>query len=232
MIPEVKYNCLIIEDEPIAMEIMEHFISQNKEFHVVGKCSDAIYANSLLNTHKIDLIFLDLHLPVLKGFEFLKKIKNPPHVIVTTAFHEYALEGYELNIVDYLLKPISYSRFLDALGKFKHLMNAEKAILEMENRDFIFIKIAKRKIKIVLQDIFYIESIREYIKIHTKQETYTVKIPISKFEESLDRNNFIRIHKSYIVSRSKIEVICANEIMVNGKKLPIGRTYKSFITDK
>ncbi|WP_336690692.1 MULTISPECIES: LytR/AlgR family response regulator transcription factor [unclassified Chryseobacterium] len=231
MIPEIKYNCLIIEDEPIAMEIMEHFISQNKDFHIVGKCSDAIYANSLLKIHQIDLIFLDLHLPAIKGFEFLKRLKNRPHVIVTTAFHEYALEGYELNIVDYLLKPISYTRFQDSIEKFKHLMNAEKAILEIEDRDFIFVNIAKRKIKIILQDIFYIESIREYIKIHTKQEVYTVKMPISKFEKDLDENNFIRIHKSYIVSRSKIEVMSASEITVNGKKLPIGRTYRPFISN-
>lgn len=229
MTPETKYNCLIIEDEPIAMEIIEHFISHHKDFNIVGKCSDAIHANSLLKMHTIDLIFLDLHLPVIKGFEFLKKLKNRPQVIVTTAFHEYALESYELNVVDYLLKPISYSRFQDSIEKFKHLKNAEKALLEIDERDFIFLNIAKRKVKIVLHDILYIESIREYIKIHTKQDVYTVKIPISKFEKELDGNNFIRIHKSFIVSKSKIEVMSSNEITVNGKKLPVGRTYKPFI---
>lgn len=226
---EKKYNCIIVEDEPIAMEIMESFVSQSKELNLVGKCSDAVYASSLLNIQKVDLMFLDLHLPVIKGFDFLRKVKNPPSVIVTTAYHEYAVEGYELDIVDYLMKPISYSRFLTAVGKFVHLMEAQEAIVEMDDRESIFVNIAKKKIKIVLQDIFYIESLREYIKIHTKQETFTVKLPLSKFEETLDKNKFMRIHKSYIVSKSKIEMMSSNEIVVNGKKLPIGRTYKHFV---
>ena len=226
---EKKYNCIIVEDEPIAMEIMESFVSQSKELNLVGKCSDAVYASSLLNIQKVDLMFLDLHLPVIKGFDFLRKVKNPPSVIVTTAYHEYAVEGYELDIVDYLMKPISYSRFLTAVEKFVHLMEAQEAIVEMDDRESIFVNIAKKKIKIVLQDIFYIESLREYIKIHTKQETFTVKLPLSKFEETLDKSKFMRIHKSYIVSKSKIEIMSANEIVVNGKKLPIGRTYKHFV---
>ena len=224
-----KYNCIIVEDEPIAAEIIENFVNQDNEFKLVGKCSDAVYASSLLSMHNVDLMFLDLHLPVLKGFDFLKKLKNPPFVIVTTAYHHYALEGYELDIVDYLLKPIPYSRFLTAIGKFKHLMEAEEALLEVADRDFIFINIGKKQIKIFLQDIYFIESLREYIKIHTKTETYVVKMPISRMEENLDKELFLRIHKSYIISKSKIEAKSANEFVVNGKKLPVGRTYKQFI---
>ena len=115
-----KYNCIIVEDEPIAAEIIENFVKQDQELNLVGKSSDVVHASSLLNIHKVDLIFLDLHLPVIKGFDFLRKMKNPPFVIVTTADHEYAVEGYELDIVDYLMKPIPYSRFLTAIGKFKH----------------------------------------------------------------------------------------------------------------
>lgn len=224
-----KYSCIIVEDEPIAAEILENFVSKDEDLHLVAKCSDAVYAGSLLNRHDIDLMFLDLHLPVVKGFDFLKKLKNPPLVIVTTAYHQYAVEGYELDIVDYLMKPIPYERFTKAVEKFKYLMNAEEALLEAADREHIFISSGKKQIKIVLYDIFFIESLREYIHIHTKAGTITVKMPISRIEESLDPKIFVRIHKSYIISKPKIEVRSASMIQVMGKKLPIGRTYKPSI---
>jgi len=224
-----KYSCIIVEDEPIAAEILENFVSRDQDLHLVAKCSDAVYAGSLLNRHDIDLMFLDLHLPVVKGFDFLKKLKNPPLVIVTTAYHQYAVEGYELDIVDYLMKPVPYDRFTKAVEKFKYLMNAEEALLEAADREHIFISSGKKQIKIVLHDIFFIESLREYIHIHTKKGMITVKMPISRIEESLDPKIFLRIHKSYIISKSKIEVRSASMIQVMGKKLPIGRTYKPSI---
>lgn len=224
-----KYKCIIIEDEPIAADIIESFISRDKDFQLIGKCSDAVYASSLLSMYNIDLMFLDLHLPVVKGFDFLKKVKNPPFVIVTTAYHQYALEGYELDVLDYLLKPIPYDRFLMAIEKFKYMMEAEDALLEVASKEYIFINIAKRQIKIFLNDIFYIESLREYIKIYTKSETYVVKMPISRIEENLDKNLFLRIHKSFIISKLKIESKTANEFVINGKKIPVGRTYKQYI---
>ncbi|WP_213279524.1 LytR/AlgR family response regulator transcription factor [Chryseobacterium indologenes] len=224
-----KYNCIIVEDEPIAAEILENFISRDQELNLVGKCADAIYASSLLSIHEVDLMFLDLHLPVVKGFDFLRKIKNPPFVIVTTAYHQYAVEGYELDIADYLMKPIPYERFQAAIGKFKHLMEAEDALLEVSERDYIFINSGKKQIKIILQDIFYIESLREYIHIHTKAETFTFKMPISKIEEVLNPKMFARIHKSYIISKAKIEVKSANIIQIRGKNLPVGRTYKPLL---
>lgn len=224
-----KYNCIIVEDEPIAAEILETFISRTPELNLIGKCANAVHASNLLNIHRIDLIFLDLHLPVIRGFDFLKKLKNPPLVIVTTAYHQYAIEGYELDIADYLLKPIPYDRFTIAIDKFKYLMEAEEALLEMAERDHIFISSGKKQIKMVLQDIFYIESLREYIHIHTKTETFTFKMPISKIEASLNPDIFTRIHKSYIISKPKIEVKSAAIVQIKGKKLPIGRTYKPTI---
>ncbi|WP_431609706.1 LytR/AlgR family response regulator transcription factor [Chryseobacterium sp. 'Rf worker isolate 10'] len=224
--PSKKYNCIIVEDEPIASEILENFISRDPELNLVGKCADAVYASSLLSIHDVDLMFLDLHLPVVKGFDFLRKVKNPPFVIVTTAYHQYAVEGYELDITDYLMKPIPYERFQAAIGKFKHLIMAEDALLEVSERDFIFINSGKKQIKIILQDVLYIESLREYINIHMKTGTFTFKMPISKIEEALNPKIFTRIHKSYIISRSKIEEKSANIIQINGKKLPVGRTYK------
>lgn len=223
---EKKYNCIIVEDEPIAAEILENFITKQKNLNLVAKCSDVVYASSLLTIHTIDVMFLDLHLPVIKGFDFLKKLKNPPFVIVTTAYHEYALEGYELGVIDYLLKPIPYSRFLTAVGKFEHIIEAEEALVEIADREHIFLTIGRKQLKIILQDILYIESFREYIKIHTKKEIFTVKMPISKIEQILDSKNFQRIHKSFIISKDKIENFSSSEVVVSGKKFPIGRTYK------
>jgi len=227
-----KYNCIIVEDEPIASDILESFVNKDEELHLIGKCADAVYAGTLLGRHPIDLMFLDLHLPVVKGFDLLKKLKDPPLVIVTTAYHQYAVEGYELDIVDYLMKPIPYDRFVKAVEKFKYLISAEEALLETADRDHIFISSGKKQLKIILNDIFYIESLREYIHIHTKTGTVTVKMPLSRIEESLDPKMFVRIHKSYIISKSKVEVKTSAMMQVNGKKLPVGRTYKPFIDFK
>ncbi|MDR2235628.1 MAG: response regulator transcription factor [Chryseobacterium sp.] len=224
-----KYNCIIVEDEPIASDILESFVAKDEQLHLIGKCADAVYAGNLLSRHDIDLMFLDLHLPVVKGFDLLKKLKNPPLVIVTTAYHQYAVEGYELDIVDYLMKPVPYDRFVKAVEKFKYLMNAEEALLEAAEQDHIFISSGKKQLKIIFNDIFYIESFREYIHIHTKTGTITVKMPISRIEENLDSKIFARIHKSYIVSKPKVEARTSVMMQVNGKKLPIGRTYKPFI---
>lgn len=224
-----KFKCIIVEDEPIAAGIIENFILRNNDFQIVGKCSDAVYASNLLSMQYVDLMFLDLNLPIIKGFDFLKKLKSPPSVIVTTAYHDYASQGYELNIVDYLLKPIPYNRFCDALAKFKQTVYAKQAMLGLEERDFIYLNFERRKTKIFLDDIFYIESLREYIKIHTIGITYNIKMPISRIEEKLDGNRFKRIHKSYIISIDKIESYCSVEIKIKGKKLPVGRTYKEVL---
>lgn len=227
-----KYSCIIVEDEPIASDILESFVNKDEELHLVEKCADAVHAGTLLGKQPVDLMFLDLHLPVVKGFDLLKKLKDPPLVIVTTAYHQYAVEGYELDIVDYLMKPVPYDRFVKAVEKFKYLISAEEALLEAADRDHIFISSGKKQIKIILNDIFYIESLREYIHIHTKNGTVTVKMPLSRIEESLDPKMFVRIHKSYIISKSKVEVKASSMIQVNGKKLPVGRTYKPFVDFK
>lgn len=226
-----KYNCIIVEDEPIAAEIIENFILRNDDIKIIGKCADAVHAANLLSFNKVDLIFLDMNLPVVKGFDFLKKLKDPPFTIVTTAYQEFALEGYDFDIVDYLMKPVSYERFQIALNKFRYLAEAEEALMEAIHSDYIFLMIRKKQYKIYLEDIYFIESFREYITVHTKKESITVKMPISKMENMLNASRFVRIHKSYIVSLHKIDGFSASEIVINNKKLPIGRTYKNIIKE-
>ncbi|MBB4807904.1 DNA-binding LytR/AlgR family response regulator [Chryseobacterium defluvii] len=226
-----KYNCVIIEDEPIAAEIIEDYLSRNQDLKLIGKCTDAVHAANLLSFHKVDLIFLDMNLPIVKGFEFLKRLNDPPFTIVTTAYQEFAIEGYDLDIVDYLMKPIAYERFQAALNKFRHLAEAEEALMEIANSDYIFLNIRKKQLKIYLEDIYYIESFREYITIHTRKEAITVKMPISRMETMLSDSKFVRIHKSYIVSLKKIDGLSAAEVIINNKKLPIGRTYKNMLRE-
>jgi two-component system, LytTR family, response regulator LytT len=220
-----KYRCLIIEDEPLAAEILSTFIAMDEELELVEICSDAIHGNALLKRESIDLLFLDLHLPVLKGFDFLRKLENPPLVIVTTAYHEYALEGFDLDVLDYLLKPIPLGRFQKSINKFKQFLKAQEALIEFAEREFIVVNIAKKEHKIYLNEIFYIESFREYIVIHTKTTNIKVKMAISKIENILDNSKFKRVHKSFIVSLEKIEIKSSAELIVNGTKIPIGRSY-------
>lgn len=226
-----KYNCIIVEDEPIAAEIIENYVLRNDDLAIIAKCSDVVHAANVLSFNKVDLLFLDMNLPVIKGFEFLKKLNNPPFTIVTTAYQEYALEGYDFDIVDYLMKPVAYERFQIALNKFRHLTEAEEALMEIANSEYIFLTIRKKQYKIYLEDIYYIESFREYITVHTKKESITVKMPISKMENRLNASKFVRIHKSYIVSLKKIDGFSAGEITINNKRLPIGRTYKNLIKE-
>ncbi|MDI9311329.1 MAG: LytTR family DNA-binding domain-containing protein [Limnohabitans sp.] len=221
-----NYKCLIVEDEPIASEIIESYLSNYKEFQLVEICHNAINAASVLKREPIDLIFLDLHLPVLRGFDFLKKLENPPAVIITTAYAEYALEGFALDVVDYLLKPISRERFKKAIEKFKYLALAEEAIFDFNGKEALEVNFAQKKIRIVLNDILFIESSREYVKINTKKEVITIKMPISKIEKLLDQTKFQRVHKSFIVALDKISTSSSTELLIEKYKIPVGRKFK------
>lgn len=219
------YSCLIIDDEPLAAEVIEDYVRQIPFLKHVATCSDALFALEILQKEKIELLFLDIHLPKLRGLDFLKSLKNPPYVILTTAHHEYALQSYEFGVIDYLLKPIEFSRFVSAVGKLPQDANTSVS-LPIPDVPHIFIHTDKKKIRIDLHDILYIESIKEYIKIVTPAKTWVTKCAISKMEEELDRSSFIRIHRSFLVARNKIKAYSASEIEINGKTLPIGATYK------
>lgn len=227
-----KYSCIIVEDEPLAAEVLEDYIRQIPFLQLKGICSDAIYAMEILQKEKIDLIFLDIHLPKLKGFDFLKALKNPPQVIITSAYQEYALQGYELNVVDYLLKPIEFSRFLMAVNKLKQPAaptSAANASAAPRERTHLFFNVSKRKVKVYLDEILYIESMKEYIRIVTRDKTILTKFQIGQIEELLARNNFLRVHRSFIVAKEKIEAFTATDVEVAGKAIPIGRSYKELV---
>ncbi|PSL43825.1 LytTR family two component transcriptional regulator [Chitinophaga niastensis] len=225
-----RYSCIIVEDEPLAAEVLSDYIQQVPFLLLKGICNDAIYAMETLQENNIDLIFLDIHLPKLKGLPFIRSLKNPPQIIITTAYQEYALQGYEYNVVDYLLKPIEFSRFLMAVNKLKphHTPPQETAAVTSE-RPYLFFNVSKKKVKIYLDEILYIESLKEYISITTKEKTILTKFPLGQIEELLARNNFLRIHRSFIVAKDKVDAFTATDIEINNKVLPIGRSYKELV---
>jgi DNA-binding LytR/AlgR family response regulator len=219
-------KCIVVEDEPLAMEVMVDFINQVPFLKLEKTCTDALAAMKILNERKIDLIFLDIHLPKLKGLDFLSTLKNPPMVILTTAYHEFAVKSYDYNVLDYLLKPIEFSRFMVAVQKAASQMNKEIIPSEEIKDDGLFFTVNKKKAKVAFQSIIYIESQRENVKIVTETNTIQTRIAISELEKQLPES-FLRIHRSYIVSKQKIDFVDAQEIEIRGKRLPIGRSYKS-----
>jgi len=225
-----RIKCIIVEDEPLATKILSDYISQVPFLELQATFKDAILATDFLRNNATDLIFLDIHLPKLKGMAFLKTLVNPPAVIITTAYHQYAVEGFNLNVTDYLLKPFEFERFLVAVTKVKTLQTEERKPGEHEEKkDFIFLNVQKKKVKILFSEILYIESQREYIKIVTTKKEYISKMSTHEIESLLPANLFKRIHRSFIVSVSRIESYTAEMVEMNGISIPIGRGYRDVI---
>ena len=224
-----KITCIIVEDEPLAAKVLIDYISQVPFLELKGNFKDAILATDFLRDNSIDLIFLDIHLPKLKGMAFLKTLTHPPSVIITTAYHQYAVEGFNLNVTDYLLKPFEFERFLVAVTKVKtgqRERSVSDAQLRDESREHLFLNVQKKKVKISFDDILYIESQREYVKIVTTKKEFLSKIGTHEIEQLLPATLFKRIHRSFIVSINKIESYTAEEVEVNGTSLPVGRDYR------
>lgn len=224
-----EITCLIVEDEPLAAEVLEDYINQIPFLQLIRTCGDAIYALEVLQSNKVDLIFLDIHLPKLKGMDFIKTLNNSPKIIVTSAYHDYALQGYELNLVDYLLKPIEFKRFVNAVNKASQQMEINRLLDTSQvasERAYLFFNVGKRKVKMFLDEILYIESLKEYIKIVSPTKSILSKFQLGQTEDLLKNNNFLRIHRSYIVAKNKIDAFSSNDIEIQGKLIPIGRSYK------
>lgn len=225
-----KIKCIIIEDEPLAVKVLVDYISQVPFLELQKTFKDAILATEFLHNNQTDLIFLDIHLPKLKGMTFLKTLPDPPAVIVTTAYHQYAVEGFNLNVTDYLLKPFEFERFLVAVNKVQTKQRERQELNQnVETKDFIFLNVQKKKVKILFPEILYIESQREYVKIVTAKRTYLSKMSTNQIESLLPSNQFKRIHRSFIISLDKIESYTAETIEINGVSIPIGRGYKYVI---
>lgn len=224
-----KITCLIVEDEPLAAEVLEDYVSMVPFLESAGVSDDAIFALEILQKKKIDLIFLDIHLPKLKGIDFIKALTDPPKIIITSAYQDYALQGYELNVSDYLLKPVEFNRFISAVTKAREQIEVSR-LKNMPHagtdRPFLFFNVGKKKVKIFLDEILYIESLKEYIKLVSRSKTILTKFQLGQTEELLQNRNFLRVHRSFIVAKNKIDAFTATDIEIEGKLIPIGRSYK------
>lgn len=229
----MKIKTLIIDDEPYAIDVIANYVENFSELEVVAKSKNAIQAFNFLQKNHVDLIFLDIDMPGLTGIEFLKSMKNPPKVIFTTAYQNYAVEAFDLNVVDYLLKPIPFDRFLKAIEKVFELFksNASKISianepLQLPNETVLYLRVDRKTLKVKADEIYWVESAKDYIKVALKDKVLVSKQKISVLQKLLPDDKFLRIHRSFMVSIDKIESYNSYRIEVLGKELPIGRNYK------
>ncbi|MDG2396641.1 MAG: LytTR family DNA-binding domain-containing protein [Flavobacteriaceae bacterium] len=227
-------RCIIIEDQPPAQRVLKRYIGDMENMDLQATFADALQAMDFLKTEPIDLIFLDIHLPKISGIDFLKTLRLKPHVILTTAFPDYALESYEYDVIDYLLKPFSFERFVQAVSKVPHLKPEQVSGTENSSfPDVIFIKSGYEHIKIDVADIRFIQSDADYTEIFTTEKKYLSQEPLRYWEDYLDSKKFVRVHKSYILNISKIQKIVGNQVRLGEKtRLPIGRAYKESFMKK
>ena len=230
-----RCKCLIVEDEPLAQNILKKYIGDHPSLELVATCTDALEAQLILNKQSIHLIFLDINLPKLSGINFLKSLLQSPLIIFTTAYPEFAVEGFELNAVDYLLKPFSFERFLKAVNKVIEKLNNSSLPKKEEIDAFIFFKSDKKIHKVDLESIHYIEAVGDYMKVITDSGQLLINETMKNLQEELPARSFIRVHKSFIISRNRIKFIEWNYIQVANKNIPIGATYRNDVlasTDK
>jgi two-component system, LytTR family, response regulator len=223
-------QCLIVDDEPVAREILENHLEKIDSVNVVGNCKNALEAFNKINSKKVDLIFLDINMPEISGLSFAKSINKNIKIIFTTAYREYAVDGFDLQAVDYLLKPISFERLLQAVNKYldenNHVQNQKSEEILDEKSDFIFVRSDRKMIKINFCDIDYVESLSDYIKIHLQEKTIITRETISNIEAKLPKNDFIRVHRSYITSIKSIDSFTNEYLEIGNQEIPISRSYK------
>lgn len=223
------YNCLIIEDEPLAAEILSDYIRDVSDLHLVATCRDVMSASEYLRSHAVDVLFVDIHLPKIKGIDFVRTVQNQYDIILTTAYDQYAIDGYNLNAVDYLLKPIEFSRFLQAVQKIGRKQTQHIIETETAKEVYHFFNVDKKQVKVYLKDILFVESLKDYVKIHTGDQYIVTKMQLGELESLLSPQVLLRIHKSFVVSLEKITAFSASHVEIGAHQIPIGRSYKELV---
>ncbi len=223
-------QCLIVDDEPLAIDILAEYVKKTPNLSILTTCLNASEAIEVLGSSSIDILFLDIHLPGLNGFEMLSQLENPPFTILTTAYSEYALQSYEIGkVIDYLLKPFSYERFLKSIQKITQIQQFNKSITETTLKDFVFVKSDKKIHKIDIKNLLFIEALGNYLKIYTPEQVILAREKISNLEKLLPNEKFIRTHKSYIIALPYVKFIEGNIIHIDKYSVPIGENYKKIL---
>ena len=229
----MKSKCLIIDDEPLAINVIKNHLKEFNDIELVSTFTNAIDALTFLKDNTVDLIFLDINMPLLDGLSFIKSLEKKPLIIITTAHIEHAVESYELDVLDYLVKPISFPRFVKAVNKVFKNLNTQQVNKSQTEKPYFFIKIDKKKMKkIYLDEILVIESLKDYLKITTESNRFIIHQTLSSFTEQLPEDNFIRIHRSYTIAINKIDTIEGNSVEIAGVRYPFGRTYIEEVKNK
>lgn len=226
----IKIKTLIVDDEPRAHKVLENYISRTPQLELTGSCLNAPEALEFLETHPVDLLFLDITMPEMDGFGLLNNIEFRPFVIFTTAHSEFALESYDYNAVDYLKKPIPFDRFSKAIGKLQQLI--EKGVSFKPGKESIELKIDGKPAKILFDEILYLQSMGNYVKIYTENRMYVTQITTAEIEENLPHHQFLRIHKSFIVNKQKIEAATDEVVRISSNMLPVGKTFKKYVKEQ
>jgi DNA-binding LytR/AlgR family response regulator len=224
----MSINCIIIDDEPLAINVIKNYLEAIDEITIINTFNGAIDALTFLKDNNVDLIFLDINMPILNGLDFIKNLEIKPMIIVTTAYDQYAIKTYELNVLDYLVKPIPFPRFMKSVNRALNVIKSNKSTDKSKviKRPFIFIKVDKKKLKkIYLDEILVVESLRDYLKISTLTDKYIIHSTLSNFTSLLPKNNFIRIHRSFTIAIDKIDIVEGNSIEIEGIRYVIGRSY-------
>jgi DNA-binding LytR/AlgR family response regulator len=224
----VKIKCIIIDDEPLAIQIIEKYLLEFQNFELVASFKNPLNALTAIEENDIDVIFLDINMPKMNGLEFVKNLESRPNIIITTAYREYAVDSFTLDVLDYLVKPIPFNRFLKSINKITQKVHLQRGKINVEVNDdsHIFLKVDKKLVKIKFVDIFYIESLKDYIKIFTAIGDYLVHKSLTGITEELP-SNFLRIHRSYTIAIDKVKSVEGNLVEINTKRIPIGRKYVS-----
>ncbi len=231
----MKIKCIIIDDEPLAVQVIKNYLKEIQNLELIETFNNPIQAIATIEKGDIDLLFLDINMPKMNGLEFLRSLSNKPYTIITTAYREFAVESFDLDVIDYLVKPIPFGRFLKAINKITNRINLEKGKtveVSIPEEPFIFLKVDKKQMKIKLNDILYIESLKDYIKVITVLGDYLVHKSMTSISEELSNDNFIRIHRSFTISINKISYVEGNSVEIANRRIPIGRNYIQFAKQK
>lgn len=222
-------KCLLVDDEPLALDILESYIKRMPDLELIGKCSNALEASEFLKNNKIDLMFLDIQMPEITGLEFVRSLTNPPLIVFSTAYSDFAVEGFELNAIDYLLKPVAFERFAKTVERAKEYMALKKnesvEAPDLEN-DYIFIKSNQKQIKLSYDQILYVEAFADYVKLYTNEKRYVTLQTMKNMEQKLPKDKFIRVHRSFIVGMKYITTFNSSELEIGAVKIPVGKNYK------